>query len=235
MAHNKMRTAVAAAGVTFAVVLVFMQLGFLGSVETTVTRFFDAWDFDLLIRSPAYLHLTKPLAFPQSRLLQAAELPEVRSVTPLQIGLGRWRSPIGEHRKRGIVVIGIRPEQQAFTLAEIREQSHLLSDPQFVLIDRKSRSEFGPQNGKQFGDEDLGVAAEVEEREVKIVGHFALGTGLTADGAILVNRNGFQRIQPLWNPEPDAQRAPAGPGRRGGRFRRRAHVHAIGIPERALR
>ena len=42
LVHNKVRTAVAAAGVTFAVVLVFMQLGFLGSVETTVTRFFDA-------------------------------------------------------------------------------------------------------------------------------------------------------------------------------------------------
>ena len=200
LVHNKMRTAVAEAGVTFAVVLVFMQLGFLGSIETTVTRFFDALDFDLLIRSPAYLHLSNPRTFPMARVQQAAELPEVQSATPVQIGLSRWRSPVGEHRRRAIIAIGVQPEQRVFTLPEIQEKFHLLTDPQFVLIDRKSRSEFGPRNGKQFSDEDIGVVTEVEGHEVQIVGHFALGTGLTADGAILMNVMGFQRLQSPRNP-----------------------------------
>lgn len=199
LVHNKVRTAVAAAGVTFAVVLVFMQLGFRGSVETTVTRFFDALNFDLMIRSPKYLHLSNPRTLPQIRLRQAADLPGVRSVTPLQIAVSRWRSPLPPHRGRGILAIGIEPLQQAFNMPEIQEKSHLLTDPEFVLIDRKSRAEFGPQNEKRFSDEDIGVSTEVEGHRVKIVGHFELGTGLTADGAILVNTVGFQRFFPYRN------------------------------------
>jgi putative ABC transport system permease protein len=199
--HNKVRTAVAAAGVTFAVVLVFMQLGFLGSVETTVTRFFDALNFDLMIRSPKYLHLSKPQSFPQIRMQQAAEVHGVESVTPVQIQVSRWRSPLPPHKGRGILAIGIRPEQKAFALPEIAEKTRLLSDVEYVLIDRKSRAEFGPQNGKQFSDADIGVTTEVEKHKVKIVGHFALGTGLTADGAILVTAEGFQRFFPMRSPD----------------------------------
>ena len=93
LTYNKVRTAVAAAGVAFAVVLVFMQLGFLGSVETTVTRFFDALNFDLLLRSPKYLHLSDTRVFPRLRLYQAAEVAGVQSATPVEIGLAQWRSP----------------------------------------------------------------------------------------------------------------------------------------------
>ncbi|MGD0899243.1 MAG: ABC transporter permease DevC [Thermoguttaceae bacterium] len=201
LVYNKVRTAIAAAGVTFAVVLVFMQLGFLGSIETTVTRFFDALDFDLLIRSPKYLHLSITRTFPRIRLYQAEEVPGVATVTPLEISLTRWRSPVpdpvtGEYKKRGILAIGVRPEQPAFTTPEIREKASLLTDEEFVLIDRKARKEFGPQNGRQFSDADIGVMPEVNGREVRIVGHFALGTGLTADGCILVNTTGFRRLVP---------------------------------------
>ncbi|MGA2619978.1 MAG: ABC transporter permease DevC [Thermoguttaceae bacterium] len=200
LVYNKVRTTVAAAGVTFAVVLVFMQLGFLGSVETTVTRFFEAMDFDLLIRSPKYLHLSDTREFPQTRLFEAAEVPGVQSVTPVQIGLSRWRSPLTQ-RTRGILVIGIWPEQQAFSTPEIRAKTHLLEDQRSVLIDRKARKEFGPQNGRQFSDADIGVVTEISGHEVQIVGHFALGTGLTADGCVLVNALAFRQFVPVRGPE----------------------------------
>jgi len=197
---NKVRTAVAAAGVTFAVVLVFMQLGFLGSVETTVTRFFEAMNFDLLLRSPKYLHLSDTRVFPLLRLSQATEVRGVKSATPMQIGLARWRSPTTD-RARGILIIGIQPEQVAFKTPEIREKTRLLTDRQSILIDRKSRQEFGPQNGQQFSDEDIGISAEINGREVTIIGHFELGTGLTADGCILVNAMAFPRLVPTRGPE----------------------------------
>jgi putative ABC transport system permease protein len=193
--HNKVRTVVAAAGVTFAVVLVFMQLGFLGSVETTVTRFFDALNFDIMLRSPKYLHLSDTRVFPVNRLRQAAEVPGVRSVTPVQIGLSRWRSPTTD-RTRGILIIGIQPEQDAFRTREIRERSRLLTDHHSILIDRKARKEFGPHNGRQFSDADIGVETEINGQGVAIVGHFELGTGLTADGCTLVNSMAFSRFVP---------------------------------------
>ena len=44
-------------------------------------------------------------------------------------------------------------------------------------------------------------AAEINGREVTIVGHFELGTGLTADGCILVNAMAFPRFVPTRAPE----------------------------------
>ena len=198
--YNKVRTAVAAAGVAFAVVLVFMQLGFLGSVETTVTRFFDAMNFDLMLRTPKYLHLSDTRSFPLRRLLQAGEVSGVKSATPMQIGLARWRSP-STSRARGILIIGVQPEQETFKIPEICEKTRLLTDQQSILIDRKSRKEFGPQNGQTFSDADLGIDAEINGRRVTIVGHFELGTGLTADGCILANLMAFSRFLPAQSPE----------------------------------
>ena len=54
-----------------------MQMGFLGAVRKTATQIYDALDFDLMLRSPAYLHLTEPRSFPRERVFQAASLPEV--------------------------------------------------------------------------------------------------------------------------------------------------------------
>src|SRR5882762_1933243 len=93
LVHNKVRTLVAVAGVTFAVVLIFMQLGFFGAVETTATVAYSALDFDLCIRSKDYLHFAKTRSFPAARLKQAEGVPGVRRVSPFYVGVRYWRTP----------------------------------------------------------------------------------------------------------------------------------------------
>ena len=78
-----MRTALAVSGVAFAVVLIFMQLGFLGSAQRSATLVFDALDFDVLIRSRHYLHLVASRTFPRGRLEQAASLSGVEGLARL--------------------------------------------------------------------------------------------------------------------------------------------------------
>ncbi len=201
LVHNKVRAAAAVAGVAFAVVLIFMQLGFRGSVVTTVTQIYDAMDFDLLIRSRGYLHLSYTKTFPLGRLYQAASVPGVENVAPLYVELNTWRSPIEPYGKRGILTMGIESRNCAFSLPEIRRKADLLTNQEFVLIDRKSRREFGPQNKRRFSDADIGQVAEVGDRQVQIMDHFELGTGLAADGAILLNVEGFCRLLPGRSPD----------------------------------
>ena len=81
LAHYKMRTLAAVAGVAFSVVLIFMQLGFLGSVETTASLLYDALEFDLVMRSPQYLHVAAPGTFPRGRLYHVASRPGVESAS----------------------------------------------------------------------------------------------------------------------------------------------------------
>ena len=128
-------------------------------------------------------------------MYQAAEVPGVVSATPIEIGWRRWRSPTTDNA-RNILIIGAQPEAELFKTPEIRDKTRLLTDQQSVLIDRKCRKEFGPQNGGQFSDADIGVTAEINGCEATIVGNFELGTGLTADGCVLVNAIAFRRFLP---------------------------------------
>ena len=195
LVHNKTRSVVASAGIAFAVTLIFMQLGFLGAVEKTATLIFDALDFDLMIRSRSYLHVAAPQTIPRRRLQQAASVPGVVKVRPLGMELNGWRNP-KDQSVRSILALGTQPDDPAFRIPEIRQKAALLDTAEMVLVDRKSRPEFGPQNGRRFSDADIGVEAEVANQRVLIVGHFGLGAGLAADGAILLGDRGFSRIFP---------------------------------------
>ena len=201
LVHNKVRTAVALAGVGFAVVLMFMQIGFKSAIRKTATQIYDALDFDLLLRSPAYLHLTDPRTFPRVRVYQGASLPEVDIARPFYLGLSEWQAPQPPKTEenpwqgdwRGIICMGCDPNDPAFTVPEIREQARKLTDRRYVLVDRKSKKEFGPANGVQFGDDDLGVKTALGKGRFEIVGTFELGTGLACNGACLTNTEGFAR------------------------------------------
>ena len=68
--HQRIRTLISIAGVAFAALLIFTQLGFLGSVDRTATLLFDHLDFDLLLTSGEYIDLNTPQGFPRPRLFQ---------------------------------------------------------------------------------------------------------------------------------------------------------------------
>jgi putative ABC transport system permease protein len=193
--HNKTRTAVAVLGIIFAVVLMFMQLGFLGTVRLTSAMIYEAMDFDLLLRSPMYLQLSDPKTFPEQRLNRVASIPGVASVTPLYMSISTWRHP-ADGGKQGALLMGMRPGTSPFLVERCHGELHALATAQDVLIDRKSKPEFGPQNNKQFGDEDLGRLTEINGRQVCIRGCFELGTGFAANGAVLMTERGYRRVVP---------------------------------------
>jgi putative ABC transport system permease protein len=198
LVHNKVRTVVAVAGVAFAVVLVFMQLGFRGAVISTATLIYQALDFEVLVRSVEYISFADARTFPLSRLPAAAGAPGVERVAPLYVQINQWRNR-SDGSRRAILVMGVSPAQPAFDpeeREEIRRQIRRLTAPEFALIDRESRSEFGPADGKRFGDADIGLETNVGEPLVKIVGHYQLGAGLAADGSMITSDRGFVRITP---------------------------------------
>lgn len=188
------------AGVTFAIVLIFMQLGFYGSIETTATTIYEALEFDVLIRSREYLHLSDAATLPRSRLVQAASHAEVAKARPFYAALNQWRRP-SDGQSRGMITMGIDPDDPVFMLREIRRQAPRMRHERAVLVDRASRRHFGPSNGERFSDEDIGVVTEIGSFEVRIVGHFYLGTGLAADGAVVLNQRGFHMARRDRTPE----------------------------------
>ncbi len=198
LVHNRVRTLVAVAGVTFAVVLIFMQLGFFGAVETTATVVYSALDFDLCIRSKDYLHFADSRSFPDARLKQAQGIAGVKSVSPFYVGIRLWRNPQpNKGEEYGVMVMGCRPQDPLFLREDIQQTAReVLVKEDVVLIDSLTRKEFGPKNGSRFGDEDIGVVTEVMHRKVRVGGHFRLGTGFASNGAVLMTDRGYVRVSP---------------------------------------
>ena len=199
LVHNKTRTALAAAGVAFAVVLIFMQLGFLGSAERSATLVYDSLEFDLLVRSRHYLHLIDSRTFPRDRLDQAASLPGVECASPVYLDSDFWRNP-HDGSKRAMLVLGVNPNAPVFRHKDIQQKLALLTVPEFVLVDDKSRREFGPQDRQRFGKADIGDESELSRQRVRIVECFSLGTGFAADGAVVTSVRGYQRFRPRLTP-----------------------------------
>ena len=200
LAHSKTRTALAVAGVGFAVVLIFMQLGFLGSAEQSAKLVFNALDFDVLVRSRHYLHLISSRTFPRERLDQAESAAGVVSASPVYLVSRFWRNP-HDGSKRAMLILGVHPNDPVFRNEDIQRKLALLTVPEYVLIDQKSRREFGPRDGKRFGDADVGVETELVEQTVRIVGYFMLGMGFVADGDVVTSVRGFERLCPGQAPE----------------------------------
>jgi putative ABC transport system permease protein len=208
LVYNKVRTAIGVAGVGFAVVLIFMQLGFLGGITRTATQIYDALDFDLMLRSPAYLHLTEARSFSRFRVHQAASLPEVTNARSFYLSLSEWQAPTysessGDEENdaragqwRGIITMGTDPNDPGFARDDINDATRLLTDPRYVLVDVKSTRDYGPRNGRRFSEADIGVETALGPDLVEIVGLFKLGAGMASNGACLTNEQGFVRACP---------------------------------------
>lgn len=194
--HNKVKTGVAIAGVVFAIVLMFMQLGFLEAVKASATLIYDELDFDICIRSKDYLNLADPRTFPRQRLSQAAAVSDVREAVPLSVAVGAWRNPRTGNRF-AMLCLGVPQEMPVFRNEKIQGRvDELLRHPDSLLIDTKTRREFGPRDGRQFGPRDRGDRVEINDTAFYVAGDYACGTGLSSGGAAILSESGLRQISP---------------------------------------
>jgi putative ABC transport system permease protein len=223
LAHKRTRTAIAAAGVAFAVILTFMELGLLGGVGRTATMLYDALNFDLLITSREYVDLSRPDDFPRSRLAQARSVSGVAAVDPLSVGVGQWRLParrelFGRMSEPGgnmsINLIAAPPDRlnQVFAVeqgkvfrskAEADAAGVQIARLDTFLIDRKSLPAFGtyeelraipPDGAPVPGGRPGDVnAVRLNGNRAEVVGEFELGSGFSWRGMLLCSEETFSR------------------------------------------
>ncbi len=187
------RLAVAIAGVGFAVVLMFMQLGFMDGLFRSATALHRRLAADLVLMHPHYDVLGKPTAFPRRRLYQALAVTGVATVTGVDTALARWKNP-WTGRTRDLFLIGIDPAADALTLPGVETQRRMLQQPDLVLFDALSRQEFGPVAAEVTAHGPL--ATELNGHRVRVCGLFRLGTTIGTDATVVTNRVTFRRIVP---------------------------------------
>ncbi|MBW4669660.1 MAG: ABC transporter permease DevC [Cyanomargarita calcarea GSE-NOS-MK-12-04C] len=185
------RLGVALAGIAFADILMFMQLGFRDSLYLSNVRIHDSLRGDIVLINSQSSALPSMKSFSQRRLYKALDLPTVESVHPIYIDFTSWKNP-ATGRPRNLVLIGINPEFNIINLPGVQENINKIKLPDTVLYDRASRPEFGPivaefEQGKT-------VTTEVRRRRIKVGGLFTLGASFAADGNLITSDVNFLRI-----------------------------------------
>jgi putative ABC transport system permease protein len=193
LGREPLRLLVGVAGVAFAVILVFMQLGFRSSMYESATRYHRSLDYDLVLLSPKTPFIGIPEAFTRRRLLQALGADGVASVSGVYIQQAFWKNP-WQRGVRNIVVVGVDPTRRSFLQDDVRRQLHSVRLPDVVLFDARSRPEYGPVAAR-LADGDA-VTAEVNDRRLSVGGLFALVTSFGIDGTLVTSELNFRRIFP---------------------------------------
>ncbi|MBO3462813.1 ABC transporter permease DevC [Aetokthonos hydrillicola Thurmond2011] len=189
--REKTRLAVALAGIAFADILMFMQIGFQDSLYFSNVRLHSSLQGDIVLinRQSSALLLMK--SFSQRRLYKALDVPQVESVQPIYTDYASWKNPVtGGYRN--ILVIGFNPEMNPFNLPGVAENLEKIKLSDVVLFDRSSRKEYGPI-ASEF-EQGKNVTAEVRRRRIKVGGLFTLGASFGADGNLITSDVNFLRM-----------------------------------------
>ena len=194
--HRPMRLAAAIAGVSFANVLVFFQMGLSGGLYDSQKRPIQQLNGELVMVSGRYLYLGEQLSFPRARLTQALGVQGVRNVAPLYLGISEWLNQ-QTHQQKQALLFAIAPENPALKLPELANQAVLLQRSDSLLFDTRSKHNAGPVVAmvKQQGYYDT----ELQGVRARVVGLFTMGLTFAADINLITSASNFKNVFPNQN------------------------------------
>lgn len=195
LTYERRRLITAIAGVAFAVLLMFMFVGFKNALYDSQVQLLGLLNGEVILVSPLKSNMFVPKRFPRGRLYQALSFEGVAAVYPLYTNEADWKNPITQEI-RPLRVLAFNLNDPALNLPDVAEQLERLRPIDTALVDTRSRAEIGPL--------EAGVETELSKRNIRIVGTFTLGTDFASgNGNLIVSDRNFIRY---FNAEsPDAE------------------------------
>lgn len=191
VSRERSRLLVAMAGIAFADMLMFMQLGFRTALYESNTQLHRSMNADLVLINPQGRNITNLTHFPRRRLAQVQNFDEVVSAQPLYTDFVDWKNPQTQ-KKTSILVLGFNPEKSAFKVPEVEQNLDKLKFPDTMLFDRGSRGDY-TKTLTAVGNGQI-VTTEMRDREIKINGLFLSGASFAADGNVITSDLNFLRV-----------------------------------------
>lgn len=192
--HRPMRLLAAIAGVSFANVLVFFQLGLASGLYASQKRPLQRLNGELVMVSRRYTNLGEPLNLPRSRLMQALGVQGVEAVTPLYIGKTDWLNRDSREKKQALI-FGLAPENPALRIPELEADRGKLLRPDGLFFDTLSKEAAGPV--AQVVAKDGYYDTELRGKRAVVNGLFTMGLTFAADINLLTSASNFK----TWFPD----------------------------------
>lgn len=199
LTHNVRRLLVAVAGVTFAVVLMFMERGFQNALFDSTVELVRNFRGDIVLLSSSRYSLSSSSRFPTSSVSLARGLNDVQEVHPVYIEnyMAILRKP--NFLSRPIRVVAFNVRNRVFTEAlesQLESCRQQLLAPRTAIIDVTSKEsiyQFDPRLAALSQPADVELAG----KRILLVGNFQLGTDFANDGTLFMSLENFAFYFPL--------------------------------------
>lgn len=193
MINQPRRLIAAIAGITFAVVLVLVQLGFKDALMRSATAVHRHLDTDLVMFSRSLEYLGSDHPFASMRLYQCLADPDVAEVEPFYVHLGKFRN-LDNGYSRSLLIMGVTPGTRSLQIPGVLKNTDKLKVTGNILYDRFGMNLYGPVV-KKF-EEDGPFRVVTMNRRTKLAGLFGLGTSFIAYGNVVTGIPTYLQLFP---------------------------------------
>jgi len=208
LVHDKVRFALFASGIGFAVVLMGVQYGIMNAMLDANTVLIERFNGELVLVNPSRASLMFREGVSRRRMAEAKSVAGVAKVSPVYVEYQAAElqhtasDPSQRTHTRRIRVIGVNPADNVLNLPEVTaEQWEQLNTPGTALYDRRSRphpDQVNHPGESVFGKLEPGAKTELAGRDITLIGGFDLGFDFGNDGSVIVNDRTFAK----WIREP---------------------------------
>ena len=182
------RLVVRCTGITFAVLLMFMQTGFRNALFDSNVRIAEITDADFVVRTKTRFMLSSGQTMPFEKVIAARNIAGVAEVQPVY-----FENVVSHLRKTGrasrrIRVISFDVESPIFKNLGISGFADSLNGPATAIADRKSKKMF------KFDESTCNSSSwygELFGKKIRIVGCFDLGIDFSNDGNLFMTPANF--------------------------------------------
>lgn len=184
---DKSRMFRAISGISFAILLIMIQLGFREAFLNSSLAIIRNIDGDIFITSSTKFRFGRKDAFSYRMIYAARAVSNIAWVRPIY---GEWLTSSWKNPSTGklhnVQVLAFDPLQPVFLFPEVAEKIEALKQADTALLDRRARS--------FIGGTGPAAATELARRQLRIIGSFSLGPDFTTDGTVIMSDWTFRKF-----------------------------------------
>jgi len=190
--HDKIRLAVTLTGITFAVVLMVVELGLFIGFSTTTTGLIDHSNADLWVASEHVPYIEQGGIFGERKLYQARATPGVASAEKYIVRFGSWKKPDGG--LESVQVVGFNVDQpMGAPWNVVTGKVEDLKTPDAAFLDDLYKDKLGVKQ--------LGQLVEINGHRVRVVGFTHGIHSFTTSPYIFMTFKNAQQVANLKEPD----------------------------------
>lgn len=186
-----------AGGVGFAVVLMFMQIGFRNALFDNTVQLAKLLRADLFVVSRARYNLPSEQRFDRVVLDQIRSVDGIAAILPVYIERSITELRVLGRPSRSIRVVGVPIEGNVFQAEAHNQQRLALRDGRSALLDRRTKRPYGFERSRLEVLRSQEV--ELSGRAIRMVDWVDIGTDFVHDGTLVVSDRAVVHYFPFRN------------------------------------